>query len=351
MISRQNDFSQFNPFLFPLEEIAGKRIFITGGTGFFGKWLLEGISALNRKFRSESLPEIQATILSRNPDRLRDEYPHLTQERATTFLAGDIANFPFPVGARFDWVIHAATPTDARIYAADALSVVDTLVQGTRHVLDFARAAGAERFLLTSSGAVYGKQPPEISHVTEEYLGAPDPLNPANTYGEGKRMSEQLCALYSHYHGLHVTIARCFAFAGPYLPIDQHFAIGNFVRDALRGGPIQIGGDGTPFRSYLYGSDLVGALFLLLARGENRRAYNVGSSEAISIADLARKVAAVTGAMTGKAPAVEIAKAPRPGQPRESYVPSTSRIETELGFRPQVSLEQAIRSSLEWNRL
>jgi dTDP-glucose 4,6-dehydratase len=225
----------------------------------------------------------------------------------------------------------------------------DIIVKGTERALKFSAQCGAQKFLLTSSGAGYGNQPPEMTHIPEDYERAPRVLLPGvvqPNYGNGKRLSEYCCAL-SHESGtFEPKIARCFAFVGPYLPLDAHFAIGNFIRDALAGGPIVIKGDGTPYRSYLYAADLAIWLWVILLRGAANRPYNVGSPNAYTIAEVA---AAVSRALPGNVP-VTIAQKPNPDAPPQRYVPDTGRAERELGLREWVGLEEAIRRTAQWHK-
>ena len=234
-----------------------------------------------------------------------------------SFHCGDVRSFEYPARG-FSHVIHAATQASAALNQQDPSTMLDTIVEGTRRVLYFSVRCGARAFLLTSSGAVYGRQPSLVSHLPESYAGTPDTMNPQSAYGEGKRMAELLCAIYAGKHGLETKIARCFAFTGPYLPLDDHFAAGNFVRDQLRGGPIQVNGDGR--RSALIRTPRNVWLERILFRGRSCRPYNVGSDEDVAIAELA---ATVAGLRPGTA--VRIAAKPVPGAPVERYVPDISR--------------------------
>jgi len=328
------------------EPLRGASLFISGGTGFFGTWLLEAMLAANR---AHSLG-CRVLVLSRNRTRFAEKAPHLAADPVVSLLAGDVRNFAFPEGP-VTHVIHAATESTSNLNASDPQEMFDVCVEGTRRMLALAREKRAARFLFTSSGAVYGRQPPDLSHTPEDFLGGPNPLDGRNAYAEGKRAAELLCGIAagsSAEAALHVSIARCFAFVGPHLPLDAHFAIGNFIRDCLAGGPIRIGGDGTPFRSYLYAADLVEWLFTILLRGEAGRAYNVGSEEAVSIQQLADRVADVAASVwPGRdRPEIVMAKQPLPGQPAERYVPSCGRARSELGLTPATSLDESIRLTM-----
>ena len=319
------------------EEVRNKRIFITGGTGFFGCWLLESFIWANEKLNLNA----EVLVLTRDYEKFKNKAPHLASNTQIRFHIGDVRNFTFPEG-QFEYIIHAATESSAKLNAENPLLMFDTIVEGTRHTLEFARHCGASKFLLTSSGAVYGKQPPELSHIPEDYNGAPDTMDPNSAYGEGKRVAELLCAIYSRQYGIECKIARCFAFVGPYLPLDAHYAIGNFIRDALKGGPIEIKGDGTPYRSYLYAADLVIWLWTILFKGESGQPYNVGSENEISIVDLAKNLA------TQNKPelSIIIMRKSEPNQLPERYVPSNKKIDKNLGLREIIGLGESIRKTI-----
>ena len=325
--------------------LAGARLFITGGTGFFGHWLLESVLAANRLQGAG----IRVTALTRDAARFRTQSPHIASDPAITLLEGDIRNFRFPAEPHTH-VLHAATDAGAARPGAPAYELAESILEGTRHVLRFALQTGATRMLYVSSGAVYGRNITGVECIREDFRGGPDPLALVSSYDEAKRMAEHLCVAYSDGTALEVSVARAFAFIGPHLPLDAHFAIGNFMRDALAGRTIQIGGDGTPLRSFLYMRDLATWLWVLLVRGRRQRAYNVGSDEAVSIAELAMTVAqTLRGPAAANNSAVHIAKSAEPGALASTYVPCITRAEDELGLRVSVPLREAIRRTAAWH--
>ena len=294
------------------------RLFVTGGTGFFGKSIL-----------NHAQQGVQFTILSRNPAAFCAAHPDLATRHGVEWCVGDVRDFAFPEGP-FDAIVHAATPASTEVPDGEMRSVI---IGGAQRVIDFAKASGTPRVLFTSSGAVYGPQNAAVSETAE--------CRPVTAYGIGKLAAERMLV----EAGLDVKIARCFAFTGPHLNRGIHYAIGNFMRDCLAGKTIEINGDGTPLRSYLYADDLVEWLFAILERGESGRPYNVGSDRAVSIRELAETVRRALGAKNE----IAVRGTPVPGARPSVYVPSIERAKKELGLRVTVDLEEAIRKSIAGN--
>jgi len=323
--------------LSPLCEVLdSRRIFLTGGTGFFGKWLVHSFLGL----RNALGLDVTLTVLSRDPKRFLHSCPEFAGQAGLDFVTGDVRSFTPPAGQNFDFVIHGATAASAKLEQDNPDEMYSVITEGTRHVLDFVRHCGASRLLFMSSGAVYGPQQPHHSFLSETDAG-----DPASSYGQGKKVAEQLC-LDASAGRFDCVIARPFAFVGPYLPLDTHFAIGNFIGDCLADRPIVIRGDGTPLRSYLYAADLAEWLWTILLKGENGRAYNVGSDQAISILDLAYLVRECAGTNNP----IEVLGTPAPKVPPPRYVPSIERARKELGLDVRRPLKAAITQTLEWHR-
>ena len=306
-------------------ELAGKRIFMTGATGLFGRWILSELAEV----------DLELVLLTRDPDAFTESFP-IIRKMQVAFVTGDVRSFDFPIG-HFDFIVHAATPVVSDRLSDSELSTV--ILKGTQRVLDFATQSGCHRLLYVSSGAVYGQQPKDVERVAET-----SPCKPTSSYGRAKLDAEAIC-LRSQ---VDCVIARCFAFVGPSIPLDAHFAIGNFIGNCLRNESIDIKGDGTPLRSYMYASDLVEWLLAILLRGHTSEVYNVGSEVAISIAELAHKVRTILATDDS----IEIRSAFSSGQNIQRYVPSHQKAVESLGLEMKVDLECAIRNTVEsWRRL
>ena len=320
-------------------------LLITGGTGFFGRALIRWLA--QQCSQPGGLPYERVTIVSRSPDAFRARFPELAALPWIHWHRGDIQDpASLPNRGQFERVLHAAADsTDAA--GLTPLQRFDQIVNGTRNMLEFAVQRNTHRFLLTSSGGAYGSQPREMFSIPETYCGMPDSLNSSSAYGIAKRQAEHLCALYSEQFGLKTVIARCFAFVGEDLPLNSHFAIGNFIRDALFKESIFVNGDGSPLRSYLDQTDLAHWLFSILERGKPGNAYNVGSDQAISIGNLAHLVRDLiapdhTVQIKGALVADNIG--------RNRYIPNVEKSINELGLHINVPLADAIQNTAKTHR-
>ena len=320
------------------EDLKGARFFITGGTGFFGKWFLSTLITLNRVYGAG----ISCTVLTRNPARFREAAAELSGDLAVTLLQGDVADFTMPANSHFTHVLHAATDVTRpdRIHPVDEIR---TIVNGTDRVMRAAVDAGADSFLLLGSGAVYGPMPEHLSAFPEDHVGF-EPPDLRTAYGAGKRMNELQAMAYHTQYGLKTRIARCFAFIGPHQPLDSHFAVTSFLGNILHNQPITLSGTGQAVRSYLYAADLMVWLFVILVRGEVLRPYNVGSPQPMTIAELARRV----GSILAPELPVTIPNAVLREEPRSVYLPDTGRASRELGLDVWTPFDEAVRRTFAW---
>jgi nucleoside-diphosphate-sugar epimerase len=322
-----------------LQGLERKSLFITGGTGFFGIWLLSALRVMHQQGVA-----LKITVLSRNPESFLSRHPQFRDQSWLSFIVGNVCDFSIPQN-KFDLLLHAATETSIAAHEAPQ-RMFDTIVLGTRRVLELAQLCGVSRILLISSGAVYGKQPADQIHQPDDSQLACNPLLASSAYGEGKRVMELMGAMLQKESGIEFVTARCFAFCGPGLPLDGHYAIGNFIRDALYREKIIVKGDGSPIRSYLYGADLAVSLLFMLLHGKAGESYNVGCDEALTIKDLAVRVRDVLS--PGKH--IDIQHDNEKTQStRNCYVPSIDRARA-LGCVPWTSLEESLKFTASyWN--
>lgn len=319
-------------------QLNNQEIVLTGGTGIIGKWML---ATLNHARDSLGL-NVDVLILSRNPELFTKRYPELAGKKHVNLIKGDVRSFSLPKGIAPFCAIHAATDV---VDQSTQLEVLTTCSVGTHHMVSQLAAANCKRMLLLSSGAVYGKVPPGTNAISESLVGSVDTTNPLSAYAEGKRYAELLCTLLSAQHNITIPMARCFAMVGPYLPLNKHFAIGNFIDSALNNRPIVIEGDGTPVRSYLYLADVAAQLWLLLFKGRTA-AYNVGSNQPISIRSLAEKVLSVLGCTQP----LEVKNKALHGVHANCYYPDTNLIQQEFDINKIIPIEKSIIKTADWYR-
>ena len=310
-----------------LSGLKDKAIFMTGGTGFFGYWVLKLFALLH----SDGFG-IKLALLSRDPDSFLNKNPEYRGASWLQWVKGDVTNYAFP-DQKFDFFIHGAANTTPIVFEKPA-TVFEEIVFGTKHVLEHAIYSRARRVLIISSGAVYGEVSKEMQFIREDHNSAPETNNIENAYGEAKRASEMLAYCYAKEKNIEVVTARCFAFAG--FGIGPHLVLNLFIQQALKENKISIKSSGLARRSFLHGRDLAIWLLKILADGKKGELYNVGSDDAYTITGLAELVRDIIS------PAKEVCVLGSSKQEqRINYIPSVEKAKS-LGLDVWTSLRESV---------
>lgn len=324
-----------------LKPLKGQNILITGGTGFVGTWLSELISFLN-DYHDFGIGLI---LLSSRANTFRAKVPHLALRDDITLVEKDVRSL-IDLDKEVNWIIHAAANPDNRLHASDPLKTIDVIVNGTKSVLEYAtRLPELNKILNISSGQVYGTQNWEMELNPEDVFDGLNPIALGSVYPESKRLAETLCTAYRNQHRLPIVTVRPFAFIGPYQLLDRPWAINNFIRDALRGDPIKILGDGETVRSYMYPSDMAWWMLNMMVHGRNGASYNMGSPHGISLIKLAEMIAEM---VPGKKPDIVTNVSSGHFKPTR-FVPDVNLAQNELSLDLKVNLKKAVEKTFQWN--
>lgn len=244
---------------------------------------------------------------------------------------------------KYELIIHAATPASAALNASDPAQMYKLNVVAMENVIEFAtRHENPPIVLFTSSGAVYGDMPIDLERFPEGWQRPPSSPSLSSAYAEGKIVAEEMLREATTEGKCVGLIARLFAFSGVHLPLDRHFAIGNFVRDSIQNQKIVIRGNGTPVRSYMDGQDMAQWLIRIIEQGTSSDVYHVGSERAISIRDLATLVGQRFELLTETPVNVDVLDQTSPLDGVSRYVPSTKITRGLLNLEETITLEQSI---------
>lgn len=310
-----------------------KTLLVIGGSGFFGKSILDAFS----RGLLDPWQVSKVIVMARNAEVLLDEAPNLVWENVE-FYSADITKTDFLPLA--DYVIHAAASTDVRDYLTKPEKEKRNIQAGTYNYCDLARKYHKEsKIIYVSSGAVYGVQAPSLEKVDEEFVGDISGMPPGKLdYAIAKKDAEKAIIELGH-SGLNVSIARCFAFVGPWLPRNQHFAIGNFIADVLERRTIKVNATRKVYRSYMYADDLVDWLMTIVNTATSFcPIYNVGSDECHLLTELAKFMANKYGVDCQIAQITE--------SEEDRYIPNVSKAKVELGLVIKFDLNGALDKTI-----
>jgi dTDP-glucose 4,6-dehydratase len=325
-----------------LRTIADSPTIITGGSGFIGTWLTLSWVYAHKKFGGGG----KLLVTSRNSESNKHLIELIDPGAPVTYLDSDVRELVIPPEFENSILVHAATPASDELNRSNPDLMLSIIVDGQKQVLFESQRVNVKRFLFLSSGAVYGPQPLDLPYLSEEMFNPSHNSSGASAYSEGKRISENMGNRETHESGLQFVTARLFAFLAPFLPMDTHFAAGNFLSQATNALPITIRSGGGSQRTYQYASDMVVWLWSLLVNGRAGEAYNVGSDQEVSILGLAQTI------QNQVRPMVELEVLGVDSRQNVSrYVPSIEKMKKEFGLINHVELVDAIRKTESWLRL
>lgn len=304
-------------------------VLITGGAGFIGSHLI-GFFLHNTDDEVVCL------------DNFNNYYdPHIKKANIEPFLSnshftlikGDIRDKDLVSKSLLDidYIFHEAAQAGVRISVQDPQNTHDVNASGTLNLLDAARNAGIKKIINASSSSVYG-------HISYLPFDEKHPTSPLSPYGVSKLMAEHYCRVFHDLYGIDTCSLRYFTVYGPRMRPD--LAIHIFTQQALEGTSITIFGDGKKTRDFTYIDDVVHANILAMQKGTGE--YNIGGGHHVSIRELAEEILRIN-----RGSSIIRFEKPVKGESEHTYA-DTGKARQELGWSPQVPLEEGLKRYAAW---
>jgi nucleoside-diphosphate-sugar epimerase len=323
-----------------LQNLKGKTLLITGGTGFMGSWVCEIVHYMNEVHNMD----ITLFLMARNQTRFEQNLPHIKDSKKIKFIYSDVrGNIVIP--KMVNYIIHAAANPDSRFHASQPFESMTTVAEGTSTVFQAAsRLSNLDNILNVSSSAVYSKELEKDEKFSEDITDNYRDNELSNYFSQANIYSETLCAAARSELRLPIVTIRPFTFCGPYQSIDSPWAINNFINDAINKRPIRIHNDGEALRSYMYGSDLAVWLLVILLHAKNGQIYNVGNSKGYLLKDIAEKVASYFSSDTR----IMLNTSLVPNSKHSILLPDVTKSEQEFGLSIFTDIDTSVEKSVQW---
>lgn len=326
-------------------KFSGKRILITGGRGFLGRYFTEVFALINNMYRDDNLPLCELVVLD-NLITAGEQGAKFESTREIAFVKHDIIK-PFYPERPVDFILHAAGIASPYYYRKYPLETLEVATTGLKNVMELAKQQPGCRLSFFSSSEIYGD--PDSKHVPtmESYRGNVSCLGPRACYDESKRLGETLVKIYHEKHGVHGTIIRPFNVYGPGMQKADYRVLPNFGARIMEDQPLHIYGSGNQTRTFCYVTDAIRGFLQVLVNGESGEPYNIGNPKPeISMIDLATEI----GTVLGKKVRFEIVEYPDtyPADEPNRRCADITKARTHVGFEPTVSLQDGLGRFFSW---
>lgn len=329
----------------PWKDLEGKNILITGASGFLPAYMIEVLLFLNDNIFNK---KAKIFALARNKEKVLNRFRNYGKRSDLSFLIQDVCIPIKEKRDRFNFIIHAASKSSPRFYGVDPVGTILANTVGTANLLALATRHKSEGFMFFSSSEVYGELSPDQIPIKEDSCGLVNPVLIRSCYAEGKRAGENMCVSWFHQYGVPVKIIRPFHTYGPGMHLDDGRVFADFVSNIVNGKNITIKSDGSAIRAFCYLADAVIGFFMVLLKGENAQAYNIGKEQdVISIKDLAYMLVDL---FPEKRLRVEFdIQLKQEGYLKSTisrHCPNTVKLRN-LGWKPRYSLQEGFKRTVE----
>ncbi len=317
-----------------------KHILLTGGNGFLGKYFTKTIE----RFNINNNKNIKLTIVD-NFITSKNNFFKNFDSKNIKFVKAD-ASKKINIRGSIDFIIHAAGIASPFYYRAKPLETLDVAVNGLRNILEIAITKKA-KVLFFSSSEIYGDPDVREIPIKEEYRGYVNTMGPRACYDEGKRLGETLCYIYNQKFDLHTNIVRPFNIYGPGMMKKDYRVLPNFASLIKSNKPIKIYGDGKQTRTFCYITDALNGFLKIMHKGRSGEAYNIGNPKPeISMINLHK----ISEKILNKKIKMKQINYPKtyPGDEPKRRCPSIKKAKLQLGYNPNVSLEEGLKKFYNW---
>lgn len=338
----QSDIDEIVDRILPVaHNFSGKKLLLTGGRGFLGRYFSEVVNKLNQDHLEQPLSVwlLDNLVTAGELGREDPGYEHFQ------FVEHDVIQ-PFDTNVEFDYVIHAAGIASPFHYRAQPLATLQVAIEGTRNMLEVSKRCHA-RFVFFSSSEIYGDPDPRHVPMLESYRGNVSCQGPRACYDEGKRVGETLCYIYHEYFGVHTNTIRPFNVYGPGMQEQDYRVLPNFANRLKANMPFNVYGSGDQTRTFCYVTDAVAGFFLTFLQGTPGEAYNIGTpTPEISVLQLVEYIEKVIGRPVDKN-VIEYPDSYPADEPLRRC-PNIQKARIQLGYDPKILLEDGLARFLKW---
>lgn len=326
-----------------VRKLEGKKIFISGGSGFLGKYFLQTFWYLNTHILAT---KCQVISVDNYITGTKGTDFDLAKDKNFTFIQHDVRK-EFIYDGKVDYVVHAAGIASPVYYMKYPLETLEVATRGTQNMLDFAKKKKTKSFLFFSSSEIYGDPDPNFVPTPETYPGNVSCIGPRACYDESKRLGETLCMVYHRLYNLPVKIVRPFNVYGPGMKPDDYRVIPRFLTSALKKESLPVYAGGNQTRTFCYISDAITAFIKILVSDKNGEVYNVGSDDnEVNMMTLGKMVSDL---FKGKVEAKSVdypETYPRADPMRRC--PDLTKIRSFFNYKPKVVLKEGLKRTLTW---